>query len=183
MANFDSIVQWLLYQEDDRRVPGKIVNLNDGAGFTRLGITSNNFGQFVPADFFSSMPFADAVKVSKQVYRDHFWALFSGDKIVSDIVAAPVLSASVNISGGVSRAVKIVQEILGIVEDGILGPKTLAELNSKDPVIVARLFRSGWENFYRHLAQVNPSKTRFLDGWLARADFPYPSPLVPSIYA
>lgn len=182
MASFEPICQWLLFQEDDKRIPGKIVNLGDGAGQTRLGITSKNFSQFVPSDFFSTMPFTNAVQVAKGVYREHFWTLFSGDKVAFDAVAAPVLSASVNINGGVSRAVKILQEILGTVEDGILGPKTLTELNLKEPAIVAKLFRAGWENFYRHLADVNPSEERFLNGWLARVDFPYPSPLVPRIY-
>ena len=96
MADYSKIIPWLLYQEDDKRVPGKIVNLGDGAGMTRLGITSNNFGSYVPDTFFTTMGFQDAVGCAKILYKNQYWNRFNGDKIQSDEVAAIILSFAVN---------------------------------------------------------------------------------------
>lgn len=182
MANFEPIVQWLLYQEDDHKQPGKIVAEGDGGGYTRLGITSANFGALVGEEFFTTMPFADAVRTAKIVYQKYFWL---GDGIQNDEVAAVLLSASVNIRGGKKKAVELLQQVLTpeISVDGVLGPSTLGVLNSKDGKSVANLFRTEWIQFYQHLAAVNPDENRFLQGWINRATFPYPSALVPNIYA
>ena len=181
MALFEPIVQWLLYQEDDKRHPGKIVNLGDGAGSTRLGITSKNYGDILPAEFWTDMPFSQAVPMAKKTYKSYFWNRFLGDQIESDVIAAMILSFNVNTPPGV--AVKHLQSnVLGMHDDGVLGPNTLAELNSKDPKMVERLYRAEWIGYYKHLVDVNPAESRFLDGWINRANFPYPSSQVPDIY-
>jgi lysozyme family protein len=181
MANFPNIVQWLLWQEDSHVNPGAIVNLNDGAGQTRLGITSKNFGLSVRGTFFSTLPFADAVQDAKQVYKNSYWNKFNGDSIASDLVAAPLLSFAVN--KNVSIAVKTLQHVLLVTPDGVLGPETAHELNQKDPNVVAKMFRNEWINFYHTVVQMNPSSGRFLEGWINRANFPYPAPWMPGIYA
>jgi lysozyme family protein len=180
MANFESIVQWLLYIEDDKKTPGKIVDLHDGVGLTRLGLTQRWHQADLPLSFFSTMPFAEAVTCAKAVYKKQYWTSLCGDQIEHDQVAAPLLSFAVNDS--VRIAVKTLQSVLGVTEDGSLGPKTLAELNSKDPDIVAKLFRAEWIDFYKRDIMLNPGKAEFLNGWINRVDFPYPSPLVPVIY-
>lgn len=180
MANFEAIIPWILYQEDDHKIPGKIVDLHDGAGLTRLGITQRWSQRDLPADFFSTMSFSLAVQAAKTVYRKNYWNLLSGDSIASDQVAAPLFSFAVNASPRL--AVKTLQSVLEVTEDGSLGPKTLAELNSKDPGVTATLFRAEWINFYHRDVDANPSKAKFLNGWVNRANFPYPSNLVPGIY-
>lgn len=181
MAAFEPIVNWLLWQEDDKRTPGKIVNLGDGAGQTRLGITSKNFGSVMPSDFFTTMPFAQAVVAAKWFYQNQEWHHLNADNIHDDGVAAALLSFSVNKS--VPTAVKTLQDVLEVEADGVLGLGTLGILNSKDPKAVLALFRAGWINYYQHLVDVNPSEQRFLAGWINRVNFPFPSPLVPNIYA
>ncbi len=179
MANFEPIVQWLLFQEDDHKVPGKIVNLGDSAGLTRLGITQRWHQTQVPVDFFSTMSFKDAVAAAKIVYKQCYWGFISGDSI-ADAVAAPLLSFAVNDTPKV--AIKTLQRVLEVLEDGSIGPKTLAELNSKDPDVTAALFRAAWIDFYHRDVDANPHKAQFLNGWINRAHFPYPSPLVSEIY-
>lgn len=180
MANFESIVPWLLYQEDSKKIPGEIVDLGDSAGLTRLGLTQKWHAADVPTNFFSTLPFEDAVVAAKAVYRKSYWGRISGDLINSDQVAAPLFSFAIN--DNISVAVKNLQHVLDVLQDGVLGPKTLAELNSKDPDAVARMFRAYWVQFYRNDVVLNPQKKKFLDGWIARANFPYPSSLVTGIY-
>lgn len=180
MAKFEPVVQWLLFQEDDHKNPGRIVNLGDGAGLTRLGITSKNYGSIVPSEFFTTMPFNQAVQVAKTLYLNQYWHHLNGDRISAEEVAAPLLSFAVNRK--ISRAVQALQHVLGVEEDGVLGLVTISQLNQKDPVIVSKMFRAEWENYYRHVAAINPNDVKFIHGWINRAEFPYPSSLVPNIY-
>lgn len=41
MASFGSIIEWVLRLED-RTLAGKTMNLGDGAGLTRFGVTTKN---------------------------------------------------------------------------------------------------------------------------------------------
>ena len=179
MADFSGIVQWLLYIEDDKKEPGKIVNLNDGAGNTRFGLTQRWHQVDLPIDFFTTMAFKDAVIAAKKVYKTRYWNMIDGDLITSDQVAAPLLSFAVNDTPEV--AVKTLQSVLDVEQDGIMGPQTLAELNSKDGDITAHLFRAAWINFYQKDCELNSSKAQFLSGWITRATFPYPF-AIPNIY-
>ncbi len=182
MANFEPIVEWLLYQEDDHKNPGAIKNLGDQAGLTRLGVTSKNFGTVLPAAFWTpAVGFTLAVGYAKKLYQDQFWHHINGERINNDEVAALLFSASVNLN--IPPAVKLMQEVLGVQQDGVLGLVSIAELNSKDPASVVRLFRAAWEDHYHQIAIHNPSYQQFLAGWLNRVDFPYPSPLVGNLYA
>lgn len=173
MADFEKIVQWLLYIEDDHKIPGKILNEGDGAGLTRLGLTQRWHQADVPMTYFSTLPFKDAVVAAKAAYHKLYWNILDGDQIDSDQVAAPLLSFAVNDSPRV--AVKTLQSVLGVLEDGQMGPNTLAELNSKDPDVVVRLYKAEWIGFYQRDVQLNPSKQKFLQGWINRANFPYPA--------
>lgn len=183
MANFEPIVQWLLYQEDDHREPGKIVDLHDGGGFTRLGLTQRWHQVDLPSNFFSNLDFKSAVAAAKQVYRTEQWHQLQGDLIPYDEVAACMLSFAVN--RNVPTAVKTLQEVLDIFPaDGKMGPHTLAELGSKDEQMTARLFRGHWAQFYYNLAALFPAgNSQFINGWINRSKFPYPSQEVPDIYA
>jgi lysozyme family protein len=179
MARFNPIASWVIYQEDDHEHPGKVVDLGDGDGRTRLGITERYFLSAVGESFYTTMPFAEAVSTAKRIIRKFFWDEFTGDLVGSDYVAAPILSFAVNAS--VKHAVEIVQRVLGVQVDGILGDNTLFELNSKDGIMTAKLYRAEWSNYYHKLVDVNVSDERFLEEWLSRVTFPYPA-VIPAFY-
>jgi lysozyme family protein len=78
------------------------------------------------------------------------------------------------VNDNIKIAVQTLQTILGVHVDGAIGPITIAEANSKDPVIVAKLFRAEWSDFYTRDAQLNPNKAKFLEGWQNRTRLAYP---------
>lgn len=180
MAIFEPIVQWVLYQEDDRKSPGKIVDLGDGGGLTRLGLTQRWYAAELPANFFTTLDFKSAVAAAKIVYREKHWRAILGDGINSDVVAAMLLSWAVNDIPSV--AIHNIQQVVGVTTDGKMGPNTLAEINSKDPDMIVRLYRAEWITLYQNIVRFNPAKQEFLNGWINRANFPYPSPLVGKLY-
>jgi lysozyme family protein len=170
MSDFDACVTWILQQED-AGLTGKVVNLFDGAGLTRFGIGQHS-SPGIPADFYTCSV-AQALEEAKTFYRANFWDRFLGDSILSDEVAATILSFSVN--SGLQTTIILLQQVLGFqIRDGIMGPVTLAAVNKMGPPLAAQL-RAAQANFYKMLVAKQPTDARFLAGWLARANRIYPS--------
>lgn len=72
----------------------------------------------------------DFKKQMDSFYREEFWDKIKGDCIESQHVANALYDFAVN--SGVSRAVKSIQEVLGVVVDGKLGNKTLEAINKQE---------------------------------------------------
>ena len=59
----------------------------------------------------------------------------------------------------------------GLTVDGILGPKTLAAVNSVDPAKLLQVLRYKAAEYYYSLAGARKDSRVFLFGWLNRAYF------------
>lgn len=167
MANFDPICEWLLRQED-ATLAGRVVNLGDGAGFTRFGITSKNVA--MPDGYFTDMPTAQALQAAKAHYRAVDWARIHGDDIQSDECAASLFSFCIN--GGDTTEIEIAQAAFGLNADGVVGPATLAALNQ--PGAGDRV-RAAQAQHYRNIYAKHPEDAKWIHGWLLRAARVYPS--------
>jgi lysozyme family protein len=66
---------------------------------------------------------------------------------------------------GMVKAIKILQDSLGITNDGIFGQNTLDVVNCRD---CYQSYLNEAEKYYRRIVYQNPEKTKFLKGWLAR---------------
>jgi len=69
-------------------------------------------------------------------------------------------------SGGI--AIRKLQMILSVTDDGIVGPKTLKILNAMNQRV---LFDKIWATrykFYHDIVAKKPSQQKFLKGWLNR---------------
>lgn len=170
MANFGSIVEWVLRLED-RTLAGKTVNLGDGAGLTRFGVTSKNCPS-MPPEFWGDMPREQALELAKQYYYENEWREIRGTSILSDEVAATLLSFAVN--DGVHSAVELIQDVLHLDDDGIFGPNTLAAVNLTDPEPLAASLRDAQESRYLAIEARKPEDRKFDGGWRKRAYVHYP---------
>jgi lysozyme family protein len=187
MANYGDCINWVLRLED-RPLSGKTVVLNDGAGYTRFGLTSNNYGSALPDNFFvnSGSPRLDnerAIEVARQVYHDKFWLPIWGNQIPYDEVAATLLSFAVN--AGVWTAVGLLQQTLGAALlgspaiDHTMGPRTLQAIfaagGSCTYPVLAEHLREAQEGYYRAIYEANPTRNiQFIQGWLNRVRARYP---------
>lgn len=170
-ANFGNCINFVLRLED-RTLAGKVVDLGDGAGRTRFGISENN-NPGLSAVFYTA-PAVAVLEEAKQVYWAKYWNPICGVQMPTDEVAATLLSFAVN--DGVHEAVKLLQKALGegLTPDGGMGPKTLEVLLRGDPATIAANLRDEQEQFYRDLVVEYPAKEKFLKGWLRRAGAVYP---------
>lgn len=115
MANFNRIIYHILDEEG-----GYVNNPLDPGGETKYGISKRAY----PSVDIKNLKPEKAI----EIYRQDYWTPIRGDDLPQG-VDLMVLDCAIN--QGVGAAVKLLQGVLGVTQDGKLGPKTLAKLNSK----------------------------------------------------
>jgi len=169
VASFEAAINTVLAHEGGYTV--------DHAGATNYGVTIRaaraarmdiDGDGDVDADDVAVMTVDDAI----WFYREHYW-LNVYNEIGDQPIATKVFDLAVNM--GHARAHKLLQTALrqmgcALVVDGILGEKTLAEMNSVNAERLLSLLRVNAANFYHRLVGGNPGRYgRYLSGWLRRA--------------
>jgi lysozyme family protein len=131
-----------------------------GLGFLR------STGPATPAD----VAFVQALSMGQtaSIYRLQYWDKLELDKITSQDVAAKIFDLSVNV--GTVQATKFVQRAVGVRDDGVLGPVSLAAINKANPAALLSLIRWEASKFYRDVAAAHPDLAPNLAGWLARLE-------------
>lgn len=104
-------------------------------------------------------------KLVTDFYKSNFWDVNSLDNFSDQQLANSVYDFGVN--SGTGRAAKFLQEIIGVLVDGQIGPKTLSKLNSLPAKEVHVAYNAKRELFYKGLAK-NPTQAKFLKSWLSR---------------
>lgn len=100
---------------------------SDPGGATMKGVTLANFRRFVKPNATK----ADLRRITDEqiaiVYRRHYWDAVLGAAL-PDGVDYAVFDFAVN--SGPSRAAKYLQRLVGVAQDGRIGPKTLAAVRA-----------------------------------------------------
>lgn len=151
MANFKKIIKIILKSEG-----GYVWNPDDPGGETKYGISKR---QYPNVDIRNL-----TIDQAKQIYIKDYWWKINGDKINDDKIALQIFDFAVN--GGVKRAVKFVQRICFVKEDGILGNETLNAINQRD-VSLIQLYKLRRIEYYMRLAR-KKSLRQFLYSWIKR---------------
>lgn len=103
--------------------------------------------------------------VLNRVLKPHYWDRWKADNIKSQSVAN-ILVDWVWSSG--AYGIKLPQKLLGVKQDGIVGPITLEAINGQDPKYLFDKIKEEREDFIHRIVRGNPIQKRFLKGWLNR---------------
>ena len=148
-----------------KREGGYVNHPDDTGGATNFGITQRVYSTFkgrsVSSEDVKNMSRAEAVSI----YKTQYWDKIQGDKIKSYEVAYVLFDQAVN--RGVGASVKSAQKILGLTQDGGMGPMTLAALNAANASNFVSSFLADARSAYAQIAQIGNNAT-FLKGWLNR---------------
>jgi lysozyme family protein len=164
MSNYDSAIDFVIGLEDSHP-SGKVTYDADGA--TRYGLLDRWHPDLVAQGFYS-LSNDQALALAKACYRAQYWNRIHGDDILSNKVAAQLLSIGVN--DGVVSAIKLAQTAIGIQSDGILGPFSLAAINAADENDFLNSFNSAAKDRYDAIVAAHPEKLRYRQGWYNRVD-------------
>lgn len=138
----------------------------DRGGATNKGITiatyRSVFGRERTVDDLKSITDIEWL----HIYKSLFWDKWMADEIISQPIANLLVDWLWN-SG--KYGIRIPQSVLGVSIDGIVGPRTIAAINSHpDP---EGLFRSLWKARRDYFERIGKgTQKKFLKGWLRRLD-------------
>lgn len=147
---------------------GFVNNPLDKGGPTNFGVTQATYSAFIghPATIeeIKSMPIGNAITI----YKKNYWDVIQGDKIKQYAIAAAIFDQAIN--RGHVAAVKQAQRVLGLTQDGKMGPVTLAAINATPDTSFIPKYIAESITAYKTIVANNPSQAVFLTGWLNRAE-------------
>ena len=118
--NFDTAFNKLLGIEGDYSD-----HPSDPGGKTRWGVTEAVAREVGYRGDMRDLP----VDLAKRIYLEKFWTPIKAEELPVGI-RYTVFDGAVN--SGVGQSIKWLQRALGVVDDGIIGPKTLAAANAQN---------------------------------------------------
>ena len=156
--NFNAALQHVLKSEC-----GFVNHSKDPGGMTNLGVTARTWEDWIghtPSE--KEMRELTPEKVAP-LYKRKYWDAIKGDDLPSGVDYC-VFDCAVN--SGPGRATKLLQEVIGVKSDGVIGPITLAAIKSADPVELIHKYTDKRIQFWRSL----PTFETFGKGWVARGE-------------
>lgn len=163
---FDLAIDKVLKHEGgftaDERDNGNL--LPDGRkGSTNLGVTQVAWENYLGHPVTWNDMKALTPEIVKPFYKKLYWDRCYCDKLPSGL---DYLMLDFSINAGTGRAVKLLQESLGCVADGVIGPNTMSEIQKTNAESLINKFSEEKIKFYRTLK----SYPTFGKGWENRVE-------------
>lgn len=164
MAVYTKIIKKILKWE------GGYAGNIDGATCTMKGVTLATYRRF----FGKEKTCKDLKEITQAewdyIFKKGFWDRWKADDIENQSIAELLVDWCW--TSGV-WGIKFPQRVLGVNDDGIVGPKTLAAINDYEDQ--EELFNKLWNKRKKHFQDIaKGGKAKFLGGWLNRLnDFKY----------
>lgn len=139
---------------------GWVNNSNDPGGETNLGVTKRVWEEWVghPVTTLKNLTKDDVAPLYEQKYWRPCYA-----EVLPRGLDFVVFSMAVN--AGPGRSVKLLQQSIGCLPDGIIGPATRGVISSSNIANLIVKFSEARRQYYTSL-----NKPMFLKGWLNRCD-------------
>ncbi|MFM1990200.1 MAG: hypothetical protein RJA99_3157 [Pseudomonadota bacterium] len=132
---------------------GYVNDPRDPGGETKFGISKRAY----PSEDIKNL----TLERARQLYRRDYWDR-GGIQNLPPFARFDVFDVAVN--SGISAAVRMLQRAVGVADDGVVGPKTLAAVGYTRPEIFRARFAAERLDFYASL----PTWPAFGRGWARR---------------
>lgn len=154
MKEFKDYLEVILKHEG-----GYVNNPSDPGGETNYGICKRSY----PNLDIKNLTIEDA----SNIYYNDYWKKLNIDNIFNEDLKLHIFDMGVN--AGCKTSIKLLQHILGIPEDGIMGPET--ELKVKENFLnILTLYKNARITYYNKLLIKNPKLQVFIKGWINRVN-------------
>jgi len=166
MANFENFANKLLELEG-----GYVNHPKDKGGPTKFGVILSVWREHghdkdgdgdIDAEDIKRLTESDARYIAKRL----FWDYFRADEIINESIAQLVVDWGYH--SGRTTVARIVQRILGVTVDGIVGSETLKALNTLDQEKLFSNLKIERKVFLNNIIRRKPDQIVFYDGWMNR---------------
>lgn len=150
----------------------------DPGGATNKGITFGTWKAYAQQDL-GVEPTLDNLKnitdeQAKTIYFNRYWQPSGFDQLKDQNLALMSYDWTLTSGGAGKQIQKLLNNEFGqsVSTDGIIGPKTIAAMNSvPDSATLTSRIADIRKDYYRDLVTAAPEKGVFLKGWLNRVDY------------
>lgn len=147
-------------------------NPNDPGGETNKGIIKTEYDKYRKS---KNLPLQSIKLITddelNDIYYNNYWLKASCDQIPGRL---PVIHFDTAVNCGVTQSSKFLQRSVGVIADGVIGPKTIQTLNDiKNKVGLNDIIKSYLQqriDYYYIISIRNPKLKVFLKGWINRVD-------------
>lgn len=158
MANFKPALKKVLKHEG-----GYSNHPLDAGGSTNKGITQKTYNYYYEGDVKNITD-----EQVETIYKIGYWNKIKGDNIISQSVAELLFDYAVN-SGSKTAIIKV-QRLVGVKDDGLMGPKTIDAINKKNPKTLFNELHDVRVAYYKQIVANKPSQKVFYNGWKNRLE-------------
>jgi len=163
IENFNKALELVLKEEGgfttDVRDNGN--KLPDGrAGSTNLGVTQANWEAFVGHPVTWNDMRALTPTIVTPFYKRKYWDMVHGDELPNGV---DYMAFDFAVNAGVGRAIKLLQQAVGVSQDGAIGPMTLSAIRAIPAKQLVDRYSDAKEAWYKSLNNATYQK-----GWLNR---------------
>ena len=164
---------------------GFVDNIHDRGGTTKYGISllllrslhDDDHNGWLDGDLNHDKVIdkLDVQSMTKEQAEVFYFRLFWNkwyNMIDSDLIVLHLFDHSVN--AGPGNSAKIIQNLMKVIPDGILGPSTVKSINLLTGYFneedLANHLKLAREDYYRAIVDKDPSQHVFLQGWINRVE-------------
>lgn len=164
MANVEKLAPFILKWEG-----GFVNDPDDLGGATNKGVTLSTYMQYCRKKGYP-VPTVERLKNLSdrewtEILKTMYWDRWKADQIESQSVANIVVDW---IWASGNYGIKIPQKLLGVTVDGIVGPKTIDSVNSRNPRELFDMIKIARFDYIEDICRKRPANNKFKRGWLNR---------------
>jgi lysozyme family protein len=156
--NFRDCLELVLKHEG-----GFVNHPKDPGGMTNLGVTKKVWEDWIGHEVDEKAMRALTPAIVASMYEMKYWRTSYCEKLPRGL---DLLVFSMAVNAGSGRSVKLLQDAIGVVADGVIGPNTMARINEANVETLIDSFSEARRQFYRGLKTFPV----FGKGWLSRTD-------------
>lgn len=183
MARVENIVPFILKWEtgttgigltneqlfEKAKLKGFANDPDDLGGATMCGVTLATFAEYCRRKGYPRPTIVrlKAIKYKEwlEILKTMFWDKWKADQINNESIALILVDW---VWGSGKYGITIPQRAIGVTADGIVGPKTIAAVNAKDPKQLFDLIRKERLAYIERICRSRPTNLKYKRGWLNR---------------
>ncbi|GAA6349586.1 glycoside hydrolase family 108 protein [Phocaeicola dorei] len=164
MADVKKLAPFILKWEG-----GWVNDPDDLGGATNMGVTIGTYETYCRKKGYPKPTIERLKNLTKEewteILKTMYWDRWKADEIKSQSIA-DILVDFVWASG--AHGIKVPQDLVGVIPDGIVGPKTLAAVNSRNPRELFDQIKIARFDFIEDICRKRPANNKFKRGWMNR---------------
>ena len=157
-GNFKACLDLVLKSEG-----GYVNNAQDPGGMTNLGVTKKALEEWLGHDVDEKFMRKLTPEMAAPFYEQKYWRPCYGELLPRGL---DFVVFSMGVNAGPGRSVKLLQSAIGLVPDGIIGPRTRGLISDSNCATLIAKFSESRREYYRSLKTF----PIFGKGWLSRVD-------------